>query len=107
MSCGDQRYRDTVGVGHYYWIDRHATTGGSAGGGGLPEPFEIPLGSLIPQRVRNLLPAAKNIGTTRISNSSYRLQPVEWSIGGLSELSLCSASTGACSRLTSDRMTGS
>ena len=78
---GAERYRDTVGVGHYYWIDRHATTGGSAGGGGLPEPFEIPLGALIPQRVRNLLPAAKNIGTTHISNGSYRLQPVEWSIG--------------------------
>lgn len=78
---GAERYRDTVGVGHYYWIDRHATTGGNAGGGGLPDPFEIPLGSLIPQRVRNVLPAAKNIGTTHISNGSYRLQPVEWSIG--------------------------
>ncbi|WP_308196758.1 FAD-dependent oxidoreductase [Agromyces atrinae] len=78
---GAERYPDTVGVGHYYWIDRHATTGGSAGGGGLPEPFEIPLGALVPQRVRNLIPAAKNIGTTHISNGSYRLQPVEWSIG--------------------------
>ncbi|MEO6088676.1 MAG: FAD-dependent oxidoreductase [Umezawaea sp.] len=78
---GAERYPDTVGVGHYYWIDRHATTRGSAGGGGLPEPFEIPLGALLPQRVRNLLPAAKNIGTTHISNGSYRLQPVEWSIG--------------------------
>ena len=78
---GAENYPDSVGVGHYYWIDRHATTGGSAGGGGLPEPFEIPLGALLPQRVRNLLPAAKNIGTTHISNGSYRLQPVEWSIG--------------------------
>lgn len=78
---GAENYPDTVGVGHYYWIDRHSTTGGSAGGGGLPEPFEIPLGALLPQRVRNLLPAAKNIGTTHISNGSYRLQPVEWSIG--------------------------
>lgn len=78
---GAVRYPDTVGVGHYYWIDRHATTGGNAGGGGLPDPFEIPLGALIPQRVRNVIPAAKNIGTTHISNGSYRLQPVEWSIG--------------------------
>ena len=54
---------------------------GRAGGGGLPEPFEIPLGALLPRRVRHLLPAAKNIGTTHISNGSYRLQPVEWSIG--------------------------
>ncbi|MET4783169.1 FAD-dependent oxidoreductase [Glaciihabitans sp. UYNi722] len=78
---GAESYEDSVGVGHYYWIDRHATTGGNPGGGGLPEPFEIPLGALIPQRVQNLLPAAKNIGTTHISNGSYRLQPVEWSIG--------------------------
>lgn len=78
---GAERYPDTVGVGHYYWIDRHATTGGGSGGGGLPDPFEIPLGALLPQRVKNLLPAAKNIGTTHISNGSYRLQPVEWSVG--------------------------
>jgi hypothetical protein len=29
----------------------------------------------------NLLPAGKNIGTTHISNGSYRLHPVEWNIG--------------------------
>lgn len=78
---GAERYPDTVGVGHYYWIDRHPSTGGHPGGGGLPHPFEIPLGALLPQRVENLLPAAKNLGTTQITNGSYRLQPVEWSIG--------------------------
>jgi hypothetical protein len=44
-------------------------------------PFEIPLGSLIPRRTGNLLAAAKNIGTTHISNGAYRLHPVEWNIG--------------------------
>ena len=44
-------------------------------------PFQIPLGALIPQRVENLLPACKNIGTTHITNGCYRLHPVEWSIG--------------------------
>lgn len=44
-------------------------------------PFEIPLGALIPRRVRNLLPAGKNIGTTHITNGCYRLHPVEWNIG--------------------------
>ncbi|MGN6600047.1 MAG: FAD-dependent oxidoreductase, partial [Actinomycetes bacterium] len=29
----------------------------------------------------NLLPAAKNIGTTHITNGAYRLHPVEWNIG--------------------------
>jgi hypothetical protein len=44
-------------------------------------PFQIPLGALIPQRMNNLFPANKNIGTTHITNGCYRLHPVEWSIG--------------------------
>ena len=44
-------------------------------------PFQIPLGALIPERVENLVPGCKNIGTTHISNGCYRLHPVEWSIG--------------------------
>ena len=44
-------------------------------------PFQIPLGALLPVRMRNLLPACKNIGTTHISNGCYRLHPVEWNIG--------------------------
>src|SRR5206468_9538617 len=44
-------------------------------------PFQIPLGSLIPKRVENLLPACKNLGTTHITNGCYRLHPVEWNIG--------------------------
>lgn len=78
---GAERYPDTVGVGHYFWIDRHATTITGRSKGGRPQPFEIPLGALIPRRVRNLLPACKNIGTTQITNGCYRLHPVEWSIG--------------------------
>ena len=44
-------------------------------------PFQIPLGALIPVRMKNLLPAGKNIGTTHITNGCYRLHPVEWNIG--------------------------
>ncbi len=32
-------------------------------------------------RVENLLPGAKNIGTTHITNGAYRLHPVEWNVG--------------------------
>ncbi|MDR0436220.1 MAG: FAD-dependent oxidoreductase [Propionibacteriaceae bacterium] len=74
-------YHDSVGVGHYYWMDIHATTGGRPGRSAHPLPFQIPLRALLPIRVRNLLPAAKNIGTTQITNGCYRLHPVEWSIG--------------------------
>ena len=31
--------------------------------------------------MRNLIAAAKNIGTTHITNGCYRLHPVEWNIG--------------------------
>ena len=44
-------------------------------------PFQIPLGALIPVRMKNLLPACKNIGTTHITNGAYRLHPVEWNVG--------------------------
>ncbi len=44
-------------------------------------PFQIPLGALLPVRVDNLLPACKNLGTTRITSGAYRVHPVERSIG--------------------------
>ena len=44
-------------------------------------PFEIPLGSFIPVRMKNLIPACKNIGTTHLTNGCYRLHPVEWNVG--------------------------
>jgi hypothetical protein len=36
---------------------------------------------MIPAGSGNLVAAAKNIGTTHLSNGSYRLHPVEWGIG--------------------------
>ncbi|MDQ1734204.1 MAG: hypothetical protein QOH56_455 [Pseudonocardiales bacterium] len=77
---GGTRYRDSVGVGGYR-IDLHPSTGGSNYIDVGSVPFEIPLGALVPQRVRNLLPAGKNIGTTHITNGCYRLHPVEWNVG--------------------------
>ena len=35
----------------------------------------------MPVRLRNLIAAAKNIGTTHITNGCFRLHPVEWNIG--------------------------
>lgn len=71
---------DSVGIG-YYHIDLHPTSGGDNYIDFPSLPFQIPLGALLPQRVDNLLPACKNIGTTHITNGCYRLHPVEWSIG--------------------------
>ena len=72
-------FADAVGIGSYT-IDIHATAKHS--GFFLKTlPFQIPLGALLPQRMENLLPAAKNIGVTHITNGCYRLHPVEWNIG--------------------------
>ncbi len=74
------RYADSVGVGSYP-IDLHITTRSHTFFYEPTEPFRIPLGALIPVRIKNLLPAGKNIGTTHLTNGCYRLHPVEWNIG--------------------------
>jgi hypothetical protein len=71
---------DSVGIGAYR-IDLHPSTRGRNTVDLDSWPFQIPLGALLPVRVDNLLPACKNIGTTRITNGAYRVHPVEWSIG--------------------------
>ncbi|QDT89250.1 FAD-dependent oxidoreductase [Gimesia algae] len=73
-------FPDTVGIG-YYHLDLHPSSGGDNYIDMGSVPFQIPLGAMIPERVENLIPACKNIGTTHISNGCYRLHPVEWSIG--------------------------
>jgi hypothetical protein len=75
-----ERFEDSVGIG-YYRIDLHPSTGGDNYIDVPSLPFRIPLGALIPVRMENVLPAAKNIGTTHITNGCYRLHPVEWNIG--------------------------
>jgi hypothetical protein len=75
-----ERFSDSVGVGSYR-IDLHPSTGGDNYIDVSSLPFQIPLGALIPRRVENLLPAAKNIGTTHITNGCFRLHPVEWNVG--------------------------
>ena len=72
-------YSNSVGIG-LYPIDIHgekpATPISSE-----TKPFQIPMGSLIPVNGGNILAGCKNIGTTHITNGSYRLHPIEWSIG--------------------------
>jgi hypothetical protein len=73
-------FADAVGVGCYP-IDIHRAGPEDVGVSCRTRPFQIPLGALIPIRMRNLLAAAKNIGTTHITNGCFRLHPVEWNIG--------------------------
>lgn len=73
-------FKDSVGIG-YYRIDLHPSTGGDNYIDVPSCPFQIPLGSLVPIRMQNLIPACKNLGVTHITNGCYRLHPVEWNIG--------------------------
>jgi len=75
-----ESFPDSVGVGSYP-IDLHPTSTGDNYIDFPALPFQIPLGALLPVRVENLLPAAKNLGTTHVTNGCYRLHPVEWNIG--------------------------
>lgn len=75
-----KEFPDTVGIGSYA-IDLHPTSAGDNYIDFPSLPFQIPLGALLPVRVRNLLPACKNIGATHVTNGCYRLHPVEWNIG--------------------------
>ncbi len=75
-----EHFADSVGIGCYR-IDLHPSTTNRPYIDISSLPFQIPLGSLIPVRVNNLLAACKNIGVTHITNGCYRLHPVEWNIG--------------------------
>lgn len=73
-------FEDSVGIG-LYRIDLHPSSTDSPFIDLSCCPYQIPLGALLPVRMRNLLAACKNIGTTHITNGAYRLHPVEWNIG--------------------------
>lgn len=78
-------FSDSVGIGQYHYLDFHPSLEpghvdlGTAGNRSLP--FTIPLGALIPLRTDGLILSAKSIGTTHITNSAYRMHPIEWAIG--------------------------
>jgi hypothetical protein len=80
LPVGSTLFDDSVGTGSYR-IDLHPSTAPRTYVDISNYPFQIPLGSLIPVRVDNLLPACKNLGVTHITNGCYRLHPVEWNIG--------------------------
>ncbi len=73
-------FDDSIGIG-WYPIDIHRAGVGDVGLSCRTRPFQIPLGALVPVRLLNLVAAAKNIGTTHLTNGCYRLHPIEWNIG--------------------------
>jgi len=86
-------YPDSVGIGHYA-IDFHPCLNdypaekpgntekeGERRGAGQSFPFQIPLRSMIPQKIDNMLVAGKSIATSHIASAAYRVHSFEWSSG--------------------------
>jgi hypothetical protein len=82
---GPELFADSVGIGCYR-IDLHPRTTGASYLDLGCWPFQIPLGSMIPVRVENLLPGGKNLGVTHITNGAFRVHPVEWNVGEVAGL---------------------
>jgi len=73
-------FADSVGTA-FYMVDIHPCGAGERGRMMMPKPFQIPMGTLIPDGVANLLAAGKNLGVTHLTNGAFRLHPVEWNVG--------------------------
>lgn len=86
-------FPDSVGIAHYA-IDFHpcmtlsppeapgnTEREGERRGAGTAFPFQIPLRSMIPQKIDNLLVAGKSIATSHIAAAAYRVHSFEWSSG--------------------------
>lgn len=76
----DRYHADSVGIAHYF-LDMWPRTDGFPPFLVPTQPAQIPLGVLIPVRLRNLLPAAKNASLTHITNSMFRMHAGEWAVG--------------------------
>jgi hypothetical protein len=71
-----------VGIGSYA-SDVHPTriSQGISPHPEQPAPFYIPYRALASKNVRNLLAAGKNMAASYVTNSAYRLHPIEWASG--------------------------
>ncbi len=87
VAARARHWPDTIGIG-WYPMDLHPAPGNPTSRYEPTRPFQIPLGALIPPDCSNLICANKNIATTHLSNGSYRLHPVEWSIGHAAGITL-------------------
>lgn len=73
-------FLDSIGIGHYR-IDLHPSCSGRGSVYVPAAPYRIPLGSLLPIRMRNLIAAGKGIGVTHVVNGATRMHHSEWNIG--------------------------
>ncbi|MCW3099234.1 MAG: hypothetical protein JWL77_4852 [Chthonomonadaceae bacterium] len=75
------RCEDACGIGWHADIDMHSRNGGLPKRFSPAKPFQIPLSALVPVRLKNLLPACKNLGATHLTAHTLRLRSNQWKIG--------------------------
>lgn len=75
-----EAFADTIAVGHYQ-IDLHPSVSGRNSVYVPCAPYRVPLGSLVPQRMTNLLAASKCLGVSHVVNGTTRVHHSEWAIG--------------------------
>ena len=75
-----ESFPDAIAIGHYT-LDLHPSCSGRNSVYVPAAPYRIPLGSLIPVRVRNLIAAGKGIGVTHVANGCTRMHHTEFAIG--------------------------
>ena len=86
-------YPDAIGISQYqldfhpclseYPVEKAGNTerAGVRNGHGAAFPGQIPLRSLIPQKIDNLIVSGKNISYSYIVAAGYRVHSYEWSVG--------------------------
>ncbi len=86
-------YPDAIGISQYqldfhpclteYPVEKAGNTerAGVRNGHGAAFPGQIPLRSLIPQKIDNLIVSGKNIAFSYIVAAGYRVHSYEWSVG--------------------------
>ena len=91
-------FDDSIGTG-FYMVDIHPCGANERGRMMMPKPFQIPM-STLPHKVKNFLPAGKNIGVTHLTNGAFRLHPIEWNVGEAAAViaSVLSENPSACQR---------
>lgn len=73
-------FDDSIGTA-FYMIDIHPCGANERGRMMMPRPFQIPMSTLEPVGLSNLLAAGKSLGVTHLTNGAFRLHPVEWNTG--------------------------
>lgn len=75
-------YRTGIAVGDYPVDQHHGKNQSAPDLYFVPIPsYNVPLGSLLPQNIKNLIVAEKSISVSNIANGATRLQPVVIQIG--------------------------